>query len=308
MKLKLTLLALVATLFAGCSSMDSSVSDATESATIAGVKHCVTSKDALPKGTKAIRLSDSAVTTLDTNGCYDFPARTTATGIAARVMDATDSVQLYNDSALFAVTLPYVSAGDTINVVPTIVTLQNAPNTEVDSVFLVVYEKTHILSRLVKLRKVNYGDSSSYSRTLWNRDGGPNILVHFQFDGKTKFASTVYTAEPGGIVERNWNQIVAAPGMSVVHDSGSFVDYRNGNSYKSENVDTIVDTSVKTVKLTGKAKSIYGISKINYNGLDSLDVSTLIGERLVVVTLTDSAGYSITDTMKVIRGYKFVCS
>lgn len=324
MKLKLSLLALVATLFVGCSTTDSGTNSTSEGAPVAGVKHCirsVTASNAIPGGTKAIRLSDSSVATVDINGCYEFAARTTVTGFAGRAMDATDSVQLYNDSALFAVTLPYVTAGDTVNVVPTIVTLQNAPNSEVDSVHLVVYDKVHILSRKVRLRRSNDGEHSSFSRTLWSRDDGRTVLVHFQINGSRTFASSVYEMEPGAIEIRDWSKVKTGSVPTLTHGFGSFsilgktmpsifnpgdtnfVEKDTVYNYVADSslkIDTVITGDVTSVQFRGK--SIYGISSIKYGAETSIDVSSLVGLGKFAVTLTDSAGYTFTDTVRIVRG------
>lgn len=308
MRLQFLFFALLALVLAGCSS--TSTSDITGPGTIAsGIKSCIRSTDAsvkVPAGTKAIRKSDSAVVSVDANGCYEFAEPVIASGFLARSLAEGDSVQLYNDSALFAITLPYINGSDTVSIVPTIVTLQNSPNAEVDSVHLVVYDKVRMLSRKVKLRKADYGDSSSYSRTLWSKDDGSAVLVHFQINGVRTFASSVYTVEPGSFVYLNWNKIKNGAVPALIHGTGTYTD--STGTYKTlayAKIDTVVDTSVKFIKL--RAKSIYGITQINA-GVDSIDVSSIITQVgiSIPVTMTDSAGYVEVDTIRIIRNNFFM--
>ena len=157
----------------------------------------------IPSGTKAIR-SNGQTTILDSKGCFSF-----STPLARILTDsANDSVTFYNDSALFALTIPYVSGVDTIPIVPTIISLQNVPNNIVDSAYLVAYDTVHILQRKVKLKKADYGDSSSYSRTLWSKDNSNNLKIHFLLFGTNTSSSQVYNVEAGSAVIRNYGQIV----------------------------------------------------------------------------------------------------
>jgi hypothetical protein len=272
---------------------------------------------AIPGGTKAIRKSDSAVAVLDASGCYEFKSSTVSSGFLARSLAEGDSVQLYNDSALFAITLPYITAGDTVNVVPTLITLQDVPNAEVDSVHLVVYDKVHILSRKVKLRRAKDGDISSFSRTLWSRDDGSYVQVHFQINGVRKFASSVYEIEPGAAEITHWNKIKVGSVPALIHGAGSFVQHvvaaplmgviEHDTTFfaiKSSRIDTIVDTSIHFVSF--QSKSIYGIQ--TSTAVD-IDVSNTEDEvALFPVSLRDSAGYVTLDTVRIVRTGRKVVS
>jgi hypothetical protein len=306
MKLKLFIILSIAMLFIGCSTTASSDSPITgQQTTLAGIKTCLkssVSSQSVPAGTIAKRLSDGATAQLDAKGCYELPSHGTV--FARSFADSTnDSVQLYNDSALFAITIPYITAGDTISISPTLVTLQDAPNAEVDSVLLVVFDKTHLLSRKVKLRVADYGDSSSYSRTLWIRDNSTPVKVHLQISGTRTFASSVITVQPGAAVVRAWKQIKEGAVPTLTHGVGSFVS--GGHKYislKLYQLDTIVDTTMKTIKF--KTSSIYGIRSILVDGVEDsvLRVESIVNSwKKFKITMNDSAGYSYTDSMIVYR-------
>ena len=318
MKLKLFLILSIAMLFIGCSSTASSDSPITgNQTTLTGVKTCLKSSVAgqsVPAGTIAKRLSDGATATLDAKGCYELPAHGAV--LARAFSDSTnDSVQLYNDSALFAITIPYMTAGDTISVSPTLVTLQDAPNVEVDSVHLIVYDKTRMLTRKVKLRVADYGDSSSYSRTLWIRDNSSPVKVHFQISGVRTFASSIISVQPGSSVFRSWNQIKEGSVPYVLHGRGIIVDSLGVHKLIPAygKLDTVVDSTVKSIRI--HSSSIYGIASMKIDGVEgtSVDVSNFLSfdglvQKSVVVSITDSAGYSRTDTLKILRVWKIAPS
>ena len=261
------------------------------------VKTCLDAGDnKLPKGTIAERISDGAKVALDQNGCFNFDSPTSS--VAARAM-ASDTIVFYNDSALFALTIPYLSNGDTIQIVPTIVVLQDAPNAEVDSVDLVVFDRTHILSRTVNLRRADYGDSSSFSRTLWSVDNGAKVYVHFQINGKKTFSSSVYTIYPGSVAFRNWTQVKSGAVPNMSHGVGSFTSNSIEHllaAFESP-CDTIIGDSVKVIKVN--ARSIYGIASIRIDGIetDSFGVVDSVGLFKKYITITDSAGYVNKDSL-----------
>lgn len=317
MKLQILFFAFLAILLAGCSS--SNTSDITgPGTTTSGIKTCLRSSDGaikIPGGTKVIRKSDSSVVKVDANGCYEFPTEAVASGFLARSLAEVDSVQLYNDSALFAVTLPYITGNDTISIVPTIVTLQDIPNADVDSAFMVAYDKVHILSRKVRLRRADDGETSSFSRTLWSRDDGSTILVHFLMKGPTKtFSSKVYNIEPGALIFRKWEHLNTGSVPSLIHGAGSFVYHIVANpqmgviekdtivhTAKASKIDTIIDTSVMFVSFG--SKSIYGMRA---NGAERVDVSNINLDEIVSipVTLQDSAGITTNDTIRIVKTAK----
>lgn len=305
--MKHLLLAFIAMLFfVGCSSHEGSpITGGTT--TTSGIKTCIKSSAAgtgIPAGTIAKRLSDGATASLDANGCYELPVTGIASGFSARALADADSVQLYNDSALFAISIPYISSGDTISVVPTIVTLQNVPNAEVDSVLLIVYDKAHALSRRIKLRQADYGDSSSWSRTLWARDDGSAVKVHFQISGTRTVASSVYTVNPGSMVFRNWIQVKAGavPFIPHTYTDTLMLDSSLTAMNLAYKIDTIVDTSVKIVNIN--QSSIYGIQSMKVDGVEatSINVESVVNaSKTFYVTLTDSVGYTTSDSVKVVR-------
>lgn len=285
-----TLFTLLGIFLLGCSSTAN-----TSVASDAGIfKTCLDAGDnKLPKGTIAERVSDGAKVALDQNGCFSFDEQETT--VAARAM-SSDSIVFYNDSALFALTIPYLSNGDTIQIVPTIIVLQDAPNAEVDSVDLVVFDRTHILSRMVNLRRADYGDSSSFSRTLWSVDNGAKVYVHFQINGKKTFSSSVYTVYPGSVAFRNWTQVKNGAVPNMTHGVGSFYDNK-GNYYYSKMCDTVVSDSVKSIKII--SHSIYGIASVRIDGVetDSVAVADTIGFTKHHILITDSAGYTSKDSL-----------
>lgn len=276
---------------AGCFSEHAS--EITTGTTATGVKTCLqASGQTIPKGTIAERTSDGSKAVLDANGCFEFSS--TSSKVAARASGSSDSVIFYSDSALFALTIPYSSGGDTIPVVPTIVVLQDAPNAEVDSVDLIVYDKVHLLSRKVQLKRADYGDSSSFSRTLWSIDNNQKVYVHFQINGTKTFASSVYTVYPGSVAFRTWSQVRTGAVPKMIHGFGTLPGpYTNYDSIKSTvHYDSILTTdSVEGIKLI--ASSIYGISKFEIDGVqtDSLILNKTPGVHVAKITLTDSAGY-----------------
>lgn len=175
-------------------------------------KTCLEYKNGIPVGTYAKRVRTGESVQLDSKGCFSFPARAE---VAARSLATGDSVIFYNDSALFSITIPYVSNGDTINVVPTILSMKNCPNTKVDSVFIVVYDRQNILSRRVRMKKANFGDSSEYGRTVWSVEGS-TFNVHFEmWDNSSSWPSSVVSSEAGGTVTRDYKQVESQNAVSL---------------------------------------------------------------------------------------------
>lgn len=273
-----------------------------------------------PKGTYARLQKAGNKVKLSDNGCYSFAT----SAVAAREMATNDSVIFYNDSALFTLTIPYQSGTDTIQIVPTQISLKNVPNNQVDSVYLVVYDKTNILSRKIKLRKTDYGDSSDYGRTLWSVDGA-NFQVHFDIHGNTTSASTIIKAQSGGIVSREYYQIKSVESLRFLNiaDSMFFWEITPPSiAYDGDTMNKVTKNQMisKSGSFKIEAYSIYGIQQIKVNGIvkDSLNSplkmpyydSLTMNEKgsvrsysittfdKVNVTITDSAGYSITKEVK----------
>lgn len=163
--------------------------------TVQGASTCLDYKNGqLPVGTYAKRVSTGEKAQLDSKGCFSFPA----TAEVASRSAGTDSIQFYNDSALFALSVPYINHGDVIHVVPTTISYKGCPNSLIDSVFLVVFDSEHMLSRRVKMKRATYRDTSEYSRTVWSLEGGNTFKVHFEvFDKSARWPSQLIESEPG---------------------------------------------------------------------------------------------------------------
>lgn len=282
---------------------------------------CLESKTGLPAGTYAFRRLTKEKQYLDSNGCFSFPQRGSSL-VAARIVAGEDSVIFYNDSALFSLSIPYVSQGDTLEVVPTVISLKNCPNLKVDTVYLAVFDKENILSRKVRMKRANFGDSSEYGRTLWSVDNGNTFQVHFEIHSNAStWASRVIQSEPGGTISLNYDQIQASsvPTLKNISDSiffysGDIVNISGDSLPKN----TYSDTTLKI-----QAYSIYGIASVTVDGIvsDSIpyfapDSMVYVGEtanqfnlisnakpaRTVTVIVTDSAGYIETKLLKVWSG------
>jgi hypothetical protein len=234
-----------------------------------------------------------------------------------------DSVIFYNDSALFSVTIPFLNDGDTIQVVPTVVSLRNVPNAKVDSVFLAVFDRVNILSRKIKLKRANFGDSSEYGRTLWSVESSNPFHIHFEIHSSqsSPIASSVISAEPGGTVSREYVQIrpSAVPTLLNITDSIFFYSEQILNfSSNAIPKNTYSDTTLKI-----RAYSIYGIASIKVDNIlsDSIPYFTpdsiyYVGEskdqfnlilnakpaKTFTVTVTDSAGYIESRVLKAWSG------
>lgn len=275
---------------------------------VSKVQTCLEARTgSLPKGTYAQRLTTLEKVRLDSLGCFTFPTRTETISFAGRMAATTDSVIFYNDSALFSVTIPYLNNGDTIEVVPTVVSLKNTPNNKADSVFLAVFDKANILSRKVKLKRANFGDSSEFGRTLWSVDNGQEFQVHFEIhSSENTWASRVIHAEPGGTISLNYIQIRASEVPRFLNVADSMYFYRL--SYTGDTTDHRKFAPYGPLKI--HATSIYGIAEIKVNGLvmdtlyplafspinvDFLDNPIYL---TATVTITDSAGYISTRNVK----------
>ena len=164
-------------------------------AIVQGASTCLDYKNGqLPVGTYAKRMATGEKAQLDSKGCFSFPA----TAEVASRSAGTDSIQFYNDSALFALSVPYINHGDVIHVVPTTISYKGCPNSLIDSVFLVVFDSEHMLSRRVKMKRATYRDTSEYSRTVWSLEGGNTFKVHFEvFDKSARWPSQLIESEPG---------------------------------------------------------------------------------------------------------------
>lgn len=267
----------------------------------------------IPKGTIAQRTSTLQRTTLDTLGCFSFNASTPVASrlYAARTVAEGDSIIFYNDSALFSVTIPFLNDGDTIQVVPTVVSLRNVPDAKVDSVFLAVFDKVNILSRKVKLKRADFGDSSEYGRTLWSVESDNPFQIHFEIHSSLPtWASSVITSEPGGTVTRDYVQIRSSevPRILNVVDSMYFYTLVNNNGS--------VETRTPNRKLNPygdiqiQASSIYGIAEIKVNGVVTNTLTPPVFVPLTVdellepvyttalIEVRDSAGYLYTKSVK----------
>lgn len=317
----------VALLISGCDSSSSNnptspIDDGGGKTTTSGLT-CLEAVGArLPGGTYAKRVSTGEKAYLDTKGCYSFKP------VAARsAAGGSDSVQFYNDSALFTVTIPYVTNGDTISIVPTVISLKNCPNNLVDSVFLAVFDRVHILSRHVKMKKADFGDSSEYGRTIWSLESKQPFQIHFEVhDSIGKWPTGVISSEPGGTVTRDFKQVQKQSGLLLnVPDSlflftdtaitckvdsmgnnaeGSLVSYcAGGVSY----IDTIVHSNryglykaSKGMKIT--TSSPYGIVSMKVDGSSSSVITAgtlepdtteyIAANKVVTVSVADSAGYT----------------
>lgn len=304
--------------------VDTSKHDTTPSVV---AKTCLEYKNGIPAGTYAKRIRTGESVKLDSKGCFSFEPRAE---VAARSLAIGDSIIFYNDSALFSITIPYVSNGDTINVVPTVVSLKNCPNNAVDSVYLAVFDKVHILSRKVKMKKANFGDSSEYGRTLWSVDNGNTFQVHYEIHAKTStWATSVISSEPGGTISLNYSQVKKSSVPNAIGFSDSVFFYSDSLViFGDDSIPSRFTVSKTSIKLG--AYSIYGIASIKVDGVltdsikfveyDSLfNVESVNYDSLLAlysgntfkiienprplktlnVVVTDSAGYILTKTIKV---------
>lgn len=246
---------------------------------------------AIPKGTMAKLTKSLQTTKVDSNGCFSF----STPKVAGRMLEGNDSVIFYNDSALFSVTIPYLNNGDTIQVVPTLVSLQKVPNVEIDSAFLVVYDRAHPqIQRKVKLKRTNYGTSSDYARTLWSVDGSI-FQVHFAVTNKAKvnLASSVIESEAGGMVFRLYSDISKTYGPKLVGIRDTIFFHTGIDTvFHLPKYQGFYGVGLFTTSAKVNAESIYGISKILVDGVETDSITPLVNSfKEYTLTLVDSAGY-----------------
>lgn len=292
---------------------------------------CLEAKGArLPSGTYAKRVSTGEKAYLDANGCFSMSK---ASALAGRIAAAGDSIQFYNDSALFSVTIPYQSQGDTINVVPTIVSLKNCPKKMVDSVFLVVFDRIHIMSRRVKMKRADYpNDSSEFGRTIWSVESSNPFKIHFEVHDSASWPSAIITAEPGGTVSMNYSQI-GSHDVLMANIPDTLFFFSRAGSYCIDTSHTTggqgdtcmsADSAALTSRIgmyrAGKsvpvvARSAYGVADIKIDGVKANSVSvpkadisktdTTLESKVVSLSVIDSAGYALTKKITVFKSMYF---
>lgn len=306
----------VALLISGCDSSTSSnptsPADDGGGKTITSGLTCLEAVGArLPGGTYAKRVSTGEKTYLDTKGCYSFKP------VAARsAAGGSDSVQFYNDSALFTVTIPYATNGDTISIVPTVISLKNCPNKLVDSVFLAVFDRIHILSRHVKMKKADFGDSSEYGRTIWSLEGANPFQIHFEVhDSAGKWPTGVISSEPGGTVTRDFKQVQKQSGLLLnVPDSLFFVGdtaliCKGKYALMLAPAPVCQDSEFLGMRVSPDGygfnpSSLYGIASMKVDGVRSNtivigslrpdpDKGLYYAKKMATIEAVDSAGYSM---------------
>lgn len=254
------------------------------------------SQGLLPAGSWASFKGSKSKMPLDSNGCFKVPS---ANRIAARSMK-TDSILIYNDSALFTVTLPFKEGGQHISVVPTIINLRNVPNPRIDSAFVVVFDRENpTIQRQVKLKRTNYGTYSDYSRTLWSSDDGGTFQVHFNLQEPNRPIKNapVITSEPGGVItvefdmikEQLMPRINIADTLIFNSTPDSFVTRLDMYSFLLDSA--LFNTSTAKVNPV----SIYGIASITIDGIamDSInepefEFVRIKGDTVTTVTVFDS--------------------
>jgi hypothetical protein len=323
--------------FYGCDNSASSTGDEPApngpGPTMSGLT-CLEAKGArLPSGTYAKRVSTGEKAYLDANGCFSLPKKV---AVAGRMLAAGDSVQFYNDSALFSVTIPYQSQGDTINIVPTVVSLMNCPTAKVDSVFLVVFDRIHIMSRRVKMKRADLpGSLSEFGRTIWSVESSNPFKIHFEVHDSTTWPSAIITSEPGGTVSMNYSQLLkenaltimvpdtvffftekAERCMDTVHAITAGVDYVDTCVYMdSAAITERVAVYKAGMSLWAKALSSYGVAEVKIGGMktstytvaaSSIDPSAVAPTPKVVdISVIDSAGYTKKKTITVFSSKYF---
>lgn len=233
------------------------------------IKTCLEYKEGqVPRGTYAQRQLTGEKVALDANGCFSFQTQSVQ---AARQLDEADSILFYNDSALFSLTIPFLNNGDTINIVPTIISLKNCPNSRIDSVFMVAYDKTNYLSRKVKMKRASYEDSSEYGRTLWSIENGSVFQIHYEIHEKNgfKWPSKVVTSEPGGTVTLDFNQVNGRSGLDLESIPDTLIFYTDSIMYLSDvqaSPNKKYDFSKTSYSL--RKNLIYGAASIKVNGVE----------------------------------------
>lgn len=322
--------------FYGCDNSASSTGDEPApngpGPTMSGLT-CLEAKGArLPSGTYAKRVSTGEKAYLNSNGCFSFKATTAA----ARSVATSDSVQFYNDSALFSVTIPYVSSGDTISIVPTVVSLRNCPKKITDSVFLVVFDRIHILSRRVKMKRADLSaDSSEFGRVIWSVESANPFKMHFEVhNGVDTWPSAIITSEPGGTVSMNYSQLIregaliitvpdtvfffteqASYCLDTVHIVTSMGDYADTCMYTEALMLTERVGVYKAGTNIGLVASSYGMAELKVDGIkasnftvaaSSIDPYAVVpSPKTVNLSVTDSAGYTKKKTIMVFSSKRF---
>lgn len=236
------------------------------------------------QGTYAYFRNTGIKVNLDSKGCFETVVPPRFEG-AARSASINDTIIFKNDSALFSLTIPFNSLGDTIDMVQTDVAIRGIKNDSYDSVTAIVFDRKHIKERKANMRKAYSSSKTDWSIKFYSPVNGNDFLIHFEYHkGAKKWTSELITAEVGSSF--NGDSTLAEGSVP------SPVDTIGLKEYGSDSVFTV------------KATSIYGISSYKIDGKDGNTVTdTAWGVNKHTVTVVDSAGYSNTFEYNVINGH-----
>lgn len=229
------------------------------------------------KNSKAFVRGTSDTFSVDANGCFEVPAGQKVATFAGRAASEEPTVVLVNDSSLFSLTIPFSMLGDTFQMVQTDLAIRRAKIGQFDSVLAIVFDKDHIKERKARMRKASNSNSVDWSLKFYSPDTGSAFLVHFEFHkGDSTWTSELVTAEPGSSFDRNVSE------------------YSNGSVPNVDTTDILMEVG-KIIPTAIKATSIYGIAKIQVDGITSDSIKSYPAGRFAhIVKVTDSAGYSST--------------
>lgn len=260
------LLGIALFIFTGCSS-SSSDNPLTGGTTNGVLSTCV---KGIPEGSKAVIRGANDTMNL-VNGCFDF----STSKVAARAMsNENDTILVFNDTSLFALTIPFNMLGDTVQMVSTNLNLLNASNGQFDSILAVVFDKAHIHERAVKMKRAYTATKVQYHVSMYSPVNGGEYKIHYEFHkGDSVWISELITAERGAQFDNNVSDM----------DSGSIP--------KIDTSDFFTDLRKDTIH-TVKAKSIYGVAKMYIDGIEKNTFKDSIrGIHKHTVKAIDSAGY-----------------
>lgn len=283
----LFLLGMALFLFTGCFDSNNATNPVTGENVATGVSTSTCVKG-IPNGSKAVIRGTKDTVNL-VNGCFDLSGTSTSSKVAARAMALeSDTILVFNDTSLFALTIPFAMLGDTFQMVATNLNLTEAKQGQFDSILAVVYDKGHIHERFVKMKKASTNSKVQYHVSMYSPVNGGDYQIHYEFHkADSVWTSELITAERGS----EFTNTVADM------DSGSVPRIDTSDLFKEYGT---------TLAHTVKATSIYGIAKVIVDNVEGATFNdTAWGLHKHNVKVIDSAGYHSTAVLWSYVGYNF---
>lgn len=250
-----------------------------------GVQAKVTCVKGIPDGSKAVVRGTTDTIHL-VNGCFETANNGIVAGRASAIEN--DTILVFNDTSLFALTIPFNMLGDTVQMVSTNLNLLNAKTGQFDSILAVVYDKAHIHERFVKMKKAYTSTKVQFHVSMYSPVNGSDYQIHYEFHkGDSVWTSELITAERGAEFSNDVSEM----------DSGSVPKIDTSDLFTIHGINTPHKVNVT---------SIYGISKIFVDGVETKNiVDTVWGKNIHTIKVIDSAGYSANAKIHSYVGYDF---